>query len=314
MTHAVGPKQPPGRLKNFGIAMWRTRWLHVLALPGLIYLAIFQYAPMYGVLMAFQNFRTRDGVWGSEWVGLDQFRRFFDHPFFWQLIRNTLAINIYQLIFFFPLPIIFALLLNEVRPMFFKRTVQTVSYLPNFISTVAIVGMLIMFLSPTDGFINRIIVFFGGNTIHFMARPEWFRPLFIFVDIWSGLGWGAIIYIAALAGVNPELYESAVLDGASRIKMMRHISIPGIAPTIIILLLLRLGQMMSLGHEQVLLMQNALNMQTSEVISTFIFRRGLEFNDFSFAQAVSVFNSLINIVILVIANQISRKVSETSLW
>ena len=309
---AVKPK--PGRVKSFGIAMWRTRWLHVLALPGLIYLAIFQYGPMYGVLMAFQNFRVRDGIWGSEWVGLDQFRRFFDHPFFWQLIRNTLTINVYQLLFFFPLPIIFALLLNEVRPMFFKRTVQTISYLPNFISTVAIVGMLIMFLSPTDGFINRIIVFFGGNTIHFMAQPGWFRTLFISVDIWSGLGWGAIIYIAALAGVNPELYESAVLDGASRIKMMRHISIPGIAPTIIILLLLRLGQMMSLGHEQVLLMQNPLNMQTSEVISTFIFRRGLEFNDFSFAQAVSVFNSLINIVILVAANQVSRKVSETSLW
>ena len=307
-------KKPVGRLKKFGMDMWRTRWLHVMALPGLIYLAIFQYGPMYGVLMAFQNFRAVDGIWGSQWIGFEQFRRFFNHPFFAQLIANTLIINVYQLVFFFPLPIIFALLLNEVRGSLFKRSVQTVSYLPNFISTVAIVGMLIMFLSPTDGFINRIVFFFTGDTIHFMARPEWFRALYIFVDIWSGLGWGAIIYIAALAGVNPELYESAVLDGAGRIKMMRHISIPSIAPTIIILLLLRLGQMMSLGHEQVLLMQNPLNMQYSEVISTFVFRRGLEFNDFSFAQAVSVFNSGINIVILVCANAISRKVSETSLW
>jgi putative aldouronate transport system permease protein len=174
--------------------------------------------------------------------------------------------------------------------------------------------MLIMFLSPSDGFINRIIVFFGGSPIHFMARAEWFRPLFISVNIWSGLGWGAIIYIAALAGVNPELYESAVLDGAGRIKMMRHISIPSIAPTIIILFLLNVGTIMSLGHEQVLLMQNPLNMETSEVISTFVFRRGLLFNDFSFAQAVSVFNNVINITILVAANQISRRVSDTSLW
>jgi putative aldouronate transport system permease protein len=264
--------------------------------------------------MAFQRFRPRDGILGSEWVGLDNFIRFFNYPYFWRLIQNTLIINVYQLLFVFPVPIIFALLLNELRNEYFKRTVQTVSYLPHFISTPAIIGMMVMFLSPTDGFINRIIVFFGGTPFYFMAQPEWFRFLYIVSDIWTTMGWSAIIYIAALSSVNPELYESAVLDGASRVKMMRHISIPSIAPTIIILFLLSVGKILSLGHEKILLMQNSLTYSTSEVISTFVYRRGLEQLDYSFATAVSVFNSIINIIILIMANSISRKVSETSLW
>ena len=301
-------------LNNFALKMYETRYLHLLALPGLIYLAIFQYGPMYGVLMAFQNFRPRDGIWGSQWVGFEQFLRFFRHPHFWRLIQNTLIINIYQLIFVFPVPIIFALLLNELRGQYFKRTVQTISYLPNFISLPAIIGMMVMFLSPTDGFINRIIEFFGGSAVHFMAQPEWFRPLYILSDIWTTMGWSAIIYIAALSGVNPELYESAVIDGASRLRMMFAISIPAIAPTIITLLLLNIGTIMSLGSEKVLLMQNPLNYSTSDVISTFVYRRGLEQLEYSFATAVSVFNSVINIVILITANKVARKVSETSLW
>ncbi|MCL2571769.1 MAG: ABC transporter permease subunit [Defluviitaleaceae bacterium] len=302
------------RLRNYGLQMWKARFIYLLALPGIVYLAIFQYGPMYGVLMAFQNFRPRDGIMGSQWVGLANFQRFFDHPHFWRLISNTVILNVYQLLFVFPLPIIFALLLNELRGKRFKKTVQTVSYLPNFISMPAIIGMMIMFVSPTDGFVNRIIVSLGGEAVHFMARPEWFRPLFIISEIWTTLGWAAIIYIAALAGVNPELYESAVIDGASRLKMMRHISIPSIAPTIIILFLLNVGTIMSLGHEKALLMQNSLNLETGEIISTFVFRRGLESLDYSFATAVQFFNSIINIAILTIANTISRRVSETSLW
>jgi putative aldouronate transport system permease protein len=302
------------KLRHFGRRMYETRYLHLLALPGLVYLSIFAYGPMYGVLMAFQDFRSRLGIWGSEWVGFDNFIRFFEHPHFWRLIQNTVIINVYQILFVFPIPIIFALLLNELRKPLFKRTVQTVSYLPNFISMPAIIGMMVMFLSPTDGFINQILIFFSGEAVHFMARPEWFRSLYIMSEIWTTMGWSAIIYIAALSGVNPELYESAVIDGARRTQMMRHISIPSIAPTIIILLLLNIGTIMSLGHEKVLLMQNPLTFSTSDVISTFVFRTGLEMLDYSFATAVSVFNSVINICILVIANTISRRVSDTSLW
>jgi len=269
---------------------------------------------MYGVLMAFQKFRTRDGIIGSEWVGFENFIRFFNYPHFGRLIQNTLIINVLQLLIVFPIPIIFALLLNELRNKHFKSTVQTVSYLPHFISLPAIVGMIVMFLSPTDGFINRIIESLGGTAIHFMAQPEWFRPIYIMSEIWTNMGWSAIIYIAALSGVNQELYEGAVLDGASRIKMMKHISIPCIAPTIIILFLLQVGRIMNVGHEKILLMQNPLIFQTSDVISTFVYRIGLEQLDYSFATAVSVFNSVINILILTFANAISRKVSETSLW
>jgi len=313
-TANVVHTEKPSRMRRFGREMWNTRYLHLLALPALVYLAIFQYGPMYGVLMAFQNFRARDGIWGSEWVGFAQFQRFFDHPFFWRIISNTVILNVYQLIFVFPLPILFALLLNEVRNQKIKRTVQTVSYLPNFISMPAIIGMMIMFVSPTHGFINQFITWLGFESIHFMANPGWFRPLFVMSEIWAGLGWSAIIYIAALAGVNPELYESAVIDGASRVRMMIHISIPSIAPTIIILFLLNVGTIMSLGHEKALLMQNPLNLETGEIISTFVFRRGVEGPDHSFATAVHVFQSVINIIILMTANQISRRVSETSLW
>ncbi len=294
--------------------MYKTRFLHLLAIPGLVYFIIFQYVPMYGVLMAFQDFKPKLGILGSEWVGLEHFIKFINYPYFWRLIRNTLLINVFQILFVFPIPIIFALLLNEVKGKYFKRTVQTVSYLPHFISLPAIIGMLVMFLSPTDGFVNRALEHLGMNSIYFMAEPGWFRPLYILSDIWTTTGWSAIIYIAALSGVNQELYESAVLDGASRIKMMRHISIPAITPTIVIMLLLSIGKLMSLGSEKALLMQSPLTYETSDVISTFVYRRGLEQFEYSFSTAVSVFNSVVNILILFIANTISRRVSETSLW
>lgn len=313
-------KKTPGNaffnwFKQLGKDIARTKYLQLLALPGIIYFIIFQYVPMYGVIIAFKNYRIQDGIWGSQWVGLQYFFKFFNHPNFWRLIWNTLILNIYHLIFVFPIPIAFALLLNEVRNKFYKRFVQTVSYLPHFISLPAIIGILVMFLSPTDGVINGILQkVFGMEPIYFMAEPGWFRPLYILSDIWTGIGWGAIIYIAALSNVNQELYESATIDGATRLRMIWSISIPSIAPTIIIMLLLQIGKLMSLGADKVLLMQSPLTYETSDVISTFVYRRGLQYAEYSFTTAVSVFNSIINIIILTIANTVTRKVSENSLW
>lgn len=302
-------------LRKLAKGIYKTRYLQLLALPGLIYFLVFEYVPMYGVIIAFKDYKVQDGIMGSDWVGFANFIKFFKNPYFWRLIRNTLLINIYQLLLVFPIPIAFALLLNELRNKYYKRFVQTVSYLPHFISLPAIIGILVMFLSPTDGIINKFIVeFLGRESIYFMADPNWFRPLYIISSIWTGIGWGAIIYLAALSNVDQSLYEAAGIDGATRFQMMRHISIPSIAPTIIIMLLLNIGKIMSLGSDKVLLMQSPLNYETSDVISTFVYRRGLQYAEYSYTTAVSVFNSIINIVILVTANRVSKKVSETSLW
>ncbi|HEY8421612.1 MAG TPA: ABC transporter permease subunit [Thermoclostridium sp.] len=302
------------RFKNLMIQIYKTRYLQLLALPGLVYFIIFQYIPMYGILMAFQNYKIRNGIWGSEWVWFDQFIKFFKHPYFFRLIRNTVLINVYQIIFVFPIPIIFALLLNEIKNKFYKRFVQTVSYLPHFISLPAIIGMMVMMLSPNGGMVNNIIQALGGEPIYFLTEPGWFRPLYIISDIWTSTGWSAIIYIAALSNVNQELYESATIDGAKRWQKMIHISVPAISPTIIIMLLLNIGKLLSLGAEKVLLLQTPLTYETSEVISTFVYQRGLVYSEYSFSTAVSVFNSVINIMLLYIANTIARKLTETSLW
>lgn len=293
----------------------RSKYLHLLALPGVLFYLIFNYVPMYGVLIAFQDFQPLNGVWGSPWVGVDQFVKFFQHMYFWRVIRNTLLLSILELVFVFPLQILFAILLNEVRNRFYKRFVQTVSYLPHFISLPAIVGMLFMFLSPQDGPLNMLLVkVFHMEPINFMGVSEWFRPLYILSDIWTQLGWGAIIYLAALTNVNPDMYESASLDGASRVKMIWHITLPAIQPTVMIMLLLQIGKMMSLGADKVLLMQSPVTYEVSDVISTFVYRRGLEFGEYSFATAVGFFNSLINIFLLLTANWIVKKTTDNSLF
>ncbi len=293
----------------------RTKHLQLLALAGFIYYIIFHYIPMYGVIIAFKDYRIQDGIMGSDWVGLEHFIRFFNHPNFWRLVRNTILLNFLNLIFVFPIPIIFALFLNEIRNIYYKKFVQTVSYLPHFISLPAIIGMLVMFLSPTDGVINMTLKnVFGIEPIYFMVLEGWFRPLYILSEIWTGVGWGAIIYIAALSNVGQELYEAATIDGATRLQMIWHVSLPSIQPTIIIMLLLSIGKMMSLGAEKVLLMQTPLTYETSDVISTFVYRRGLQYAEYSFTTAVTVFNSIINIILLTFANSITRKVTENSLW
>lgn len=287
--------------------------VYLMVLPVIIHFLIFQYRPMVGILMAFQDFSVARGLWGSRWVGFEHFIRFFDSIFFYRVIRNTLVINILRLVIFFPLPIIFALCLNEIRNQLFKRTVQTISYLPFFISTVVIISILRDFVT-SDGIITQIAVFFGDPGGALIARPEWFRPLFIGQHIWSQLGFASIIYISALSSIDQELYEAAKIDGAGRMKQTWYITLPGLIPTITVLLILQIGQLMNVGFETILLMYSPAVFETADVISTFVFRTGIQENNFSFSTAVNLFNSVINFILIFIANMLSRKYGETSLW
>ena len=268
---------------------------------------------MYGIIIAFKDYNIVKGIVGSPWVGVKHFQKFLMDPYFWKLVRNTLAINIYGLVWGFPAPIILALLLNELRNQRFKRLVQSISYLPHFISTVVVCGMIVNFLS-TDGIVNQVIKSMGGKTIQFLMLPEWFRTIYIASGIWEGVGWGSIIYLAALTSVDEELYEAATIDGANRWKRLLHITLPGIAPTISIMLILNLGRLMSIGFEKIILLYNGSTYETADVISTFVYRRGLLGSDFSYATAVGLFQAVIGLILLYSANKISRKVSETGLW
>lgn len=307
----TGPGWIQGTIKRIRT----TKYLQLLILPGIVWYVLFHYVPMWGVLVAFQDFNARLGILGSPWVGFEHFLRFFRHPNFYRLLRNTFLLSLNSLLWGFMPPILLALFLSEVRSPIYKKLVQTVSYLPHFISTVIIVGMLTLFLSPQNGFINLILVrLFGIKPIYFMAEPAWFRTLYISSDIWQGVGWGAIIYLAALTQVDPQLYEAATIDGASRVRQMWSISVPSILPTTIILLILRMGGLFSVGFEKVLLMYSPGTYDTSDVISTFVYRRGLQYAEFSFGAAVGLFNSAINLVLLVLSNWVSRRMTEVSLW
>ena len=290
------------------------RWLLLLLLPGLAYYIIIKYIPMYGLIIAFKDYNLKKGIVGSEWIGFKNFISFFSYPYFFRLLKNTFLLNFYGLIIGFPLPIIFALILNEVRILPLKKAVQTISYMPHFISIVAVVGMLTLILSPRDGIVNKIITDLGGEPIYFMAETEWFRTLYISSDIWQGLGWSAILYIAAITSINPDLYEAAYMDGASRIKQMIHITLPGILPTITILLLLRIGTLLSSSTQKVLLMQAPITYEVSDIIGTYVYRRGLIKADFSFGTAVDLFNSLINIILIVSANLFIKRLGSDGIW
>ncbi|MBO0995757.1 ABC transporter permease [Bacillus sp. SD088] len=291
----------------------RNKYIYIMVLPVVIYYLIFHYGPMYGVQIAFKDFSLTEGIWGSEWVGFKHFLDFFKGYYFWRLIRNTFLINIYELLLAFPAPILLALLLNELRRIWFKRVVQTISYLPHFISVVVVVGMLVDFTTQ-NGLINQLLSIFGVEPISFLQKPEWFRTLYIGSGIWQSIGWGSIIYLAAMSNINSELYEAAKIDGANRFKQALHVTIPGIAPIIIILLILQIGSMMSVGFEKIILMYNPLTYDTADVISTYVYRKGILEANFSFSAAVGLFNAIINLTLLVLANRISAKVSETSLW
>lgn len=281
--------------------------------PAVLYYVIFHYFPMYGVQIAFRDYMVTKGIWGSPWVGLDHLVRFFHSFRFWNLIGNTLSINVYQLALF-PVSIIVALSFNELRDSIYKRFVQTVTYAPHFISVVVMSGMILAFLHPSTGVVNKIIQWFGLEPIAFISAAPWFKTIFVLSGEWQQLGWGAIIYLAALAGVDPQLHESAKIDGATRLQRIFYINIPTILPTIIILLILNFGNFMAIGFEKVLLLQNPLNLESSEVIQTYVYKSGLLQSQFSFSAAVGLFNSVINMILLVLFNFLSRRVSSTSLW
>lgn len=288
--------------------------LYLFILPAFLYFVIFHYAPLYGILIAFKDYVPSLGVAGSPWVGFEQFMDFFHSYYFWNLLKNTIEISLYALVIGFPMPIILALAFNEVKDGVFKRGVQTVTYAPHFISLVVMVGMIIAFLSPQTGLINYVLGWFGIDPVPFMQDPKWFKTIFVFSEVWQNTGWSAIIYLAALSGVDPQLHEAATMDGASRLQRIWNINIPTIAPTMIILFILNMGELLAVGFQKILLMQNPLNMESSNVIATFVYNTGIVDAQYSYATAVGLFDAAINAVLLVTVNQIARKRSETSLW
>jgi putative aldouronate transport system permease protein len=288
--------------------------LYLFMLPALIYIALFKYWPLYGLQLAFKDFVAVKGIWGSPWVGFENFERFFNSFNFTAILVNTLTINIATLLIGFPAPIILALMLNEVGNGFFRRLVQTVSYAPHFVSTVALVGMMFIFLSPRNGLVNMVIKAMGGEPIFFIGQSDWFVPLYVISELWQHVGWGAIIYLAALTAINPEIREAATVDGASKLQRVLFIDLPGIMPTIIIMLIIRMGNLMEVGFEKVFLMQNPMNLSASEVINTYVYKVGLLQAQFGFATAVGLFNAVLNFALLLLANYLSKKYSESSLW
>ena len=293
--------------------IWKSKDYYLMLLPAVILVIMFNYAPLYGLQIAFKNYKVSLGVGGSPWIGLKNFTDFFQSYYFGTLLKNTLLLSLYTLVVGFPIPIIIALILNELKGNF-KKFTQTVLYAPHFISVVVLVSILNAMLSPSQGVVNTILEMFGMERNYFMANPEYFRHLYVWSNLWQQAGYSAIIYIAALAGVSPELKEAAVMDGASRLKRIIHVDIPCILPTIIIMLILQCGNIVNIGFDKVFLMQNNLNMDVSEVISTYVYRVGIVSGNFGFSTAAGLFQSLVSFVLLVIVNQVSKKVAETSLW
>lgn len=293
----------------------RKNWiLYLMILPPVIYYLVFSYGPMYGIQLAFKNYQTKKGIWGSPWVGLDHFRRFFKSYNFGLLIKNTIGISLYSLLVGFPIPIIFALMLNYIKNKRLQKSVQMVSYAPYFISTVVMCGMIVIFLDQDTGVVNALRNFFGLESINFLADPKKFKSIFVWTGVWQGMGWSSIIYISALSGVDYQLHEAAIVDGASKIKRMWHVDLPSIKPTIVMLLILQMGSLMSVGFEKVFLLQNTLNKQSASVISTYVYEVGLLNSDYGYSTAIDLFNSVINLVLIVAANQICKKVADESLF
>ena len=313
MKQALTAKKSWGqRFRRDYLSHWQ---LYLFLLLPIIYLILFDYIPMAGAQIAFRDFNPQDGIWGSPWVGWKNFERFFNSYQFWDILFNTLFLSIYGLLVSFPLPIILALVLNSFPGVRFKKTVQTVSYIPHFISTVVIVGMLMQLFNPRTGAIGNIYTHLTGNVMKdLFAEPSAFPHLYVWSGIWQSIGWNSIIYMAALAGIDPDLYEAAHIDGCGRLRQIWHITLPGIVPTMVTLLILSIGGLLSANSDKILLLYSPLTYETGDVIGTFVYRRGIKGGDFSYSTAVSLFQTVINFLLLIFANWFSNKTTETSLW
>lgn len=316
-----GVSAPPTRQTSFGTTRktarrsFRRHWqLYLILLPGLLYFIVFKYVPMINAVIAFKDYNVVAGIWGSPWVGFKHFALFFNNPVFWTLLQNTLVLSLYALLVGFPIPIMLAIGLNEVTNGFFRRTVQMVTYAPYFISTVVMVSMIMLLFAPRLGIVSVAMQNLGLTPPNFLGRPDFFPSIYVWSGIWQNTGYSAIVYLAALAGIDPTLYEAAKVDGASRIQKILNIDLPGIMPVMVIILILTVGNLLAIGFEKVYLLQNPLNLSTSEIIPTYVYKVGLLNANFSFATAVGLFNSLINMVLLVMVNAWARRVGEISLW
>jgi len=295
--------------------MLRDKYLYLFLLPGLTYFLLFKYAPLYGELIAFKNFRVMDGIWGSEWVGFKHFNRLWHDKDFWMILRNTLLLNLYNIVFVFPAPIVLAILLNEVRTNWFKRILQNALYLPHFISWVVLGGILISILSPSTGIINIILAkVFHIDPVYFMASKFWWPIVFTVSSIWQTAGWGTILYLAAMGNIDPQLYEAAKIDGASKLRLIMHVTIPGIRGTIAILLILQMGKVMDVGFEQVFNLQNSAVFSVADVISTYVYRVGLLSAQYSYATAVGLFQGIIGLILVLLVNKIIKSMGEGGMW
>ncbi|MGP4038605.1 ABC transporter permease [Gracilibacillus sp. D59] len=310
----MNKSKPKSKLKKFLLQLSRDKYLYLLALPGLIYFLLFKYVPMWGITIAFKDFSPFLGFAESPWVGWQHFQRLFTNQDFFMLLRNTLAISFLNLLFFFPLPIVLSLLLNEVRNQFYKRTVQSIVYLPHFLSWVIIASLTFMLLSKSEGIINQLIVLFGFEKFDFLTNSDIFWFLLTGQSIWKEAGWGTIIFLAAIAGVNTELYEAARIDGANRFRQIWHVTLPAIRNVIIILLILRLGDVMEVGFEQVFLMYNGAVSEVAEVFDTYVYRVGIQQGQFSYSTAVGLFKSFVGLILVVIANKMSKRFGEEGIY
>ena len=310
--HTLSPHAGASLKKWFG-RLHKNRQLYVLILPAIISVFIFHYIPIYGVQVAFKDFRASMEIWGSPWVGLKHFARFFEMPFFGMMIRNTLSISLYSLATF-PCAVIVALLLNELRNVRFKKVVQMVSYAPHFVSTVVVCSMVLIFFDKNRGLANNVLALLGRERISFIETPKYFSSLYVWSGVWSSVGWNTIIYLAALSSISPEMIEAARIDGASQWKILWHINVPSILPTIVTLLILNTGSILSVGFEKIYLLQNPLNLDASRVISTYVYEVGMGSGQFSYSTAIGLFNNVVNVVCIVLVNQISRTVTHISMW